>query len=650
MRIQHAAWAWCLVAAGIVCAGTAHAQAKGTPGCTDSVSGSFDAESPRWDRVFESSGAPNLACNLSTFDSSIDQSPYRAFPFHGNQGGTLSVSFDAESTTLPDTTLYIYCASFDPAAPWRNLVAYSDDTPGSLLSGFSEDYGLTLVDNQTYWLVVSTYNGDSEAGSGYYGDFKVCLDGGYVFGEAPSGEDAPLSCPLDASYSQTVDASIFATTYTSSWTVFGRTQQYDLITGVTEPITAIRWWGLAFNGASGCDPSSLTYEVSFSSRNVNFPGVELVEFTTPPTITDSGYTLFGLPIYVFDLTLPEPVTLPDGEGFVSVYVQNPNGNCMFSWCSSLFGDAKSLVFNFNTLNYTNNPKDLALCLTTQPECPEGEAESTGTLKVQLIDPVQFSVITNAEVLLEGGFTSTFDPAGQLFVFECLPFGDYVININAENYISLATPLSFTDPLQFDTYFLDTPEGEPEGDCKGCAVLTTVFVTVVNNATEKALGSATVQLVGTLAEVTNNVNGVYVFPQLGDGTYTARAEAEGFVPAEVVFSVAAQATLGVTIRLDPITTPLARHSADADSNGNVSLSELLGIIQLYNAGIFSCGGDGYVVGQGSTACEPHSCDFLPEEGDFRLSLSELLRGIQIYTVRAYFPCEQGTEDGFCLGTP
>ena len=79
---------------------------------------------------------------------------------------------------------------------------------------------------------------------------------------------------------------------------------------------------------------------------------------------------------------------------------------------------------------------------------------------------------------------------------------------------------------------------------------------------------------------------------------------------------------------------------------MSLSELLRVIQFYNAGGYHCdasGEDGYAPGPGDTACTPHATDYNPQ--DWTLSLSEVLRAIQFYNAGAYATCP-GTEDGFC----
>jgi hypothetical protein len=93
---------------------------------------------------------------------------------------------------------------------------------------------------------------------------------------------------------------------------------------------------------------------------------------------------------------------------------------------------------------------------------------------------------------------------------------------------------------------------------------------------------------------------------------------------------------------------------ADTNGDsiVQLTELLRLIQLYNAGLYACAENAGATEDGfaltappsEPACVLHSID---QNGDKVITLSELLRGIQLYNLGGYTWCPGGgTEDGFC----
>ncbi len=103
-------------------------------------------------------------------------------------------------------------------------------------------------------------------------------------------------------------------------------------------------------------------------------------------------------------------------------------------------------------------------------------------------------------------------------------------------------------------------------------------------------------------------------------------------------------------------PEAAHSADwnGGSDFQIDLTELLRVVQLYNALGYHCAGvgdstdEGYVPGFDGSAqgCAHHAADYNPT--DWTIGLSELLRVIQFYNAGSLHPCPaEGTEDGFCL---
>jgi len=99
-----------------------------------------------------------------------------------------------------------------------------------------------------------------------------------------------------------------------------------------------------------------------------------------------------------------------------------------------------------------------------------------------------------------------------------------------------------------------------------------------------------------------------------------------------------------------------HSADANGDNIISLSELLRVIQFFNLGGYHCAPDGvntedgYQPGfVGPRGCDPHSSDYNPQ--NWIISLSELLRLIQFFNSGGYNACpETNSEDGFCTGLP
>jgi len=104
-------------------------------------------------------------------------------------------------------------------------------------------------------------------------------------------------------------------------------------------------------------------------------------------------------------------------------------------------------------------------------------------------------------------------------------------------------------------------------------------------------------------------------------------------------------------------------ADKTPNGQINLSELLRVIQLYNysSGTYYCDSsneeDGYAPGFGTNKeCMFHSADYTHEVKhpgkrflaltmpDWTIDLDELLRVIQLYKLTCY-DVDRSSEDGF-----
>lgn len=107
-----------------------------------------------------------------------------------------------------------------------------------------------------------------------------------------------------------------------------------------------------------------------------------------------------------------------------------------------------------------------------------------------------------------------------------------------------------------------------------------------------------------------------------------------------------------IRVTPFETMSFQppHAGDTNLDNAFDLSELLRVIQLFNAEAYHCdetSDDGYAVGEGDKLCVAHSSDYNPQ--DWVVDLTELLRLIQYFNSpgRGYHPCD-GSEDGYCTG--
>ncbi|MBI1319114.1 MAG: hypothetical protein GC168_09220 [Candidatus Hydrogenedens sp.] len=186
------------------------------------------------------------------------------------------------------------------------------------------------------------------------------------------------------------------------------------------------------------------------------------------------------------------------------------------------------------------------------------------------------------------------------------------------------------------------------------VVPTLFVTVLNADTNAPVASAEVRVSpGFIQPVRGNDNGVYTITYVTPGVYTLQVNAAGYFPKSSTASVTGSASAETTVMLVPDGTlagslPVSQ-SGDQNANGVLELGELLRIIQFYNVPRFRCAAgteDGYAVGPGDTySCRSHTADYNPT--DWRLSLSETLRAVQMFNLRSYTRCESA-EDGYCPG--
>lgn len=96
------------------------------------------------------------------------------------------------------------------------------------------------------------------------------------------------------------------------------------------------------------------------------------------------------------------------------------------------------------------------------------------------------------------------------------------------------------------------------------------------------------------------------------------------------------------------TASALHPADSNGNGKIDLGELVRAVQLYHVP-FGCGPnpgsteDGYAVGSRVYDCARYAPGD-PDAG-WQLTLEEVMRVIQLYNAGGYYACGE-TEDGFC----
>ncbi len=171
----------------------------------------------------------------------------------------------------------------------------------------------------------------------------------------------------------------------------------------------------------------------------------------------------------------------------------------------------------------------------------------------------------------------------------------------------------------------------------------------------AVPEADVETVGPGGKTLKAFNGKFrkIHPP---GTFTLKVSATGYECYQNSIEVKDGPTTPVSVTLKSVNnTPPKYHSADYNPpNYEISLSELLRLIQIYQTGgTYHCdpsGEDRYALGVGSAdeqKREPHNSDYKPQ--DWNISQSELLRLIQFVTSGGYHSDTAG-EDGFAPGKP
>ncbi len=144
---------------------------------------------------------------------------------------------------------------------------------------------------------------------------------------------------------------------------------------------------------------------------------------------------------------------------------------------------------------------------------------------------------------------------------------------------------------------------------------------------------------------------------GEGEGGSRESGRGDPPTGSENAEGEETGGGSRIQADPCTDTrpaCERHSGDQDGDWEVSLSELLRIIQFFNSAGFHCQSgteDGYAPGPGDQSCEFHDSDYDAQNSsqDWFVNLWELQRFIQFFLDEGYH-VESGTEDSFAPALP
>lgn len=172
----------------------------------------------------------------------------------------------------------------------------------------------------------------------------------------------------------------------------------------------------------------------------------------------------------------------------------------------------------------------------------------------------------------------------------------------------------------------------------------IAVSIYDDADVNPITNAILRIQPLNMTITQNSNGIYGVGAVPAGTYTLKVQVPGY---EDQLKTGVVNSGGLQNFEFPMVKIPERHAIDfMDGDYQISLDELLRAIQFYNSNGFHCdpnGEDNFAPFPGSRNCKRHSADFLIF--DWNIDLDELLRLIQFYNSPGYFVCE-GSEDGFC----
>lgn len=254
-------------------------------------------------------------------------------------------------TTNYDTKLYVYegtCAT-------PSLACNDDSCPAPLYpsSFVSALENVPLTGGQTYYFVVDGYGGGS-------GDYTID-----VTEWQPPPPPAECAGP-DLLYYQTVmgpDESWNA--FTSGETPSFNYTVYDDFASDLFSITDFHWWGLSLfwtgSGWSACDPTGMTFDITFYTDAGGQPGTQVCAFTGLTPAATAGLSYSGYTLYYWEELGLAPACQPTGATWVGIHSYPNTAGCALLWMSGNGGNGNLL--QYDGAAYSPQPYDAALCVT-----------------------------------------------------------------------------------------------------------------------------------------------------------------------------------------------------------------------------------------------------------------------------------------------
>jgi hypothetical protein len=439
-----------------------------------------------------------------------------------------------------------------------------------------------------------------------------------VLGTPPCDAPVLMQCnrPISAGQIPYADNTLATIAYESDTETTITSDNFAALTGT---VRTVRWWGMV----DGDCTLPLTFQISAT-------GDASGTWSVQPTIRDTGLVFSGTPAVANDLEIIEfeaelPTTLFTTGG--SIAIANEDAGCTFYWIDSPVSGAKAAL---------PGGTNAAFCLyDPAPEIQPIE---------ELGCPGDSTFSQPAGAIDQSAFTAVSDQEANTAIYE--------------QYSEIGGPIT---RVTWWGLFLDDVDESPCAPSSGNFTVR-FYQNGASPGALEALRSTTPTTESisssTLGTVTRYTMHIFPAVDLNGGWLSVQASGHAgcdfhWLGARAGDGIAAAADganpamtfegdLAFCIKAD---LPFAPHSADTDMDAAFTLSEVLRVIQLYNAGAFGCDGtseDGYTLDTMDSTCDPHDSDYAPQ--DWLITLSELLRLIQLFANGDYDNC--ASEDGFC----
>ncbi|HOC42725.1 MAG TPA: hypothetical protein PKJ99_06860 [Thermoanaerobaculales bacterium] len=280
-------------------------------------------------------------------------------PYSGSTAPDVAYSFTPASNMNVDITLCVGSTNYD-----TKLYVYQGSCPGTdvgcnddqcsvPVSYTSELTNVALTGGQTYYIIVDGYGG----GSGNY-TLEVS-----EYEPPPPPPECP---PATTLHYQTVFGP------NDAWNAFTSAQssQFDYeVVDLIQPdlwsITDFHWWGLSLlysGGWSACNPTGLTFDLTFYADAGGQPGAEVCSFTgLTPTFVNTGvfYSIDNL--YYWEVTGLSPACQPSGPTWVSVKSYANAADCAFLWMNGSGGTNSALQWTDGA--WAGTGFSMSMCVT-----------------------------------------------------------------------------------------------------------------------------------------------------------------------------------------------------------------------------------------------------------------------------------------------